>query len=98
MFHTQETTKQQQRAFIYFLYQPFQLLSSTLLLLFFLFLGLFQLSICTHIVGVVLVISPPCLRTQTLHHHKTAKEADRVPGAVLTYSLHLHSNLEQPIL
>lgn len=95
---TQEDTKRHWRVFIYFLYQPFQLLSSTLLLLFFLFLSLFQLSICTRIVGVVLVISPPCLCTQTLYHHVTAQEPDHVAGTVLTYGLHLHRNLEQPIL
>lgn len=98
MFHPQEDTKQHWRVFIYFLYQPFQLLSSALLLLFFLFLSLFQLSICTHIVRVVLVISPPCLCTQTLHHQITVQEDAHVPGAVLTYSVHLQSNLEQPIL
>lgn len=90
--------KPDRRVLTHLLYQLFQLLSSTLLLLFFLFLSLFQLSICTHIVGVVLVISPPCLCTQTLHRHLTVQEAARVLAAVLTYGLHLRGNLEQPIL
>lgn len=89
---------QQWRVFIYFFYQPFQFFSSTLLLLFFLFLSLFQLSIRTHIVRVVLVISPPCLCTQTLHHHLSAQKVHNVPVADLTYSLHLYGNLQQPIL
>lgn len=56
------------RAFIYFFYQPPQFLCSALFLLFFLFLCLLQLPLCTHVFRVVLVVCPPCLHTDTYSH------------------------------